>query len=113
MLSLEDFHRTFAARIAEIDVVLTKLTTTLQSRPPALGTFTDAMRNAQEYTRLRLRHTERAGRLKEAIVAARVATDTIISDYRTAEARNRATAGEIAAALDGVDEALGGDGADV
>lgn len=113
VLSLEDFHSTFTARLAEIEGVLTKLNTKLQHRPPALGTFTDATAKASDYLALRETYAARAARLKDAIVTARDATATIIANYRTTEARNRANAADIASALGGVNDALKGGRTDV
>ena len=106
VLSLEDFHRRLAGRLAEAESVLKKLNTEMQCRPPALGTFAHATENARRYTESHASYAEQAERLRKAIVAAQEATSTIMANYRTTEARNAANAADIIAALTGVDEAL-------
>ena len=105
--SLEDFHRTLAARLGEAETVLSKLDNELACRPPALGRFADADEQATRYTQLQMQHADRARRLRTAIVAAQQATATIIANYTTTEARNSANAAAIAGVLGNVDAALG------
>lgn len=106
VLSLEDFKGTLTARLAEIDQVLTTLNTKLACRPPALGTFADATKCSTTYMSRQMEAEQRARRLKTALEAAREATERIITNYETAEARNHANARDIADALSGVGEAL-------
>ncbi|KXK58750.1 hypothetical protein AWW66_28070 [Micromonospora rosaria] len=106
VLSLEDFHRRLAGRLAEAESVLRKLSTELQCRPPALGTFADATSNARRYSEVQSSYQERAERLRDAVRAAQTATQTILANYQTTEARNRANSRDIAAVLDGVEDAL-------
>ncbi|MBB5829216.1 MULTISPECIES: hypothetical protein [Micromonospora] len=108
VLSLEDFQRRLAARLSEAEAVLRKLTTELQCRPPDLGTFADATSNARRYSALQTSYAQRVERLRDAVKAAQSATGTILTNYRTTEARNAANAADIAAALTGVDDALNG-----
>ncbi len=112
VLSLEDFHRTLAARLAEAEAALGKLDTQLQCRPPALGTFADATARAARYNEMLRQHGDRLRRLKVALAAAHDATGTIIANYRTTEGRNRANAADIAAVLGAAGAALQGNGAD-
>ncbi|WP_446218078.1 hypothetical protein [Micromonospora sp. IBHARD004] len=106
VLSLEDFHQRLAGRLTEVESVLRKLNTELQCRPPALGAFAHATENARRYNDTHASYVAQVERLRKAIIAARTATSTIMANYRTAEARNAATAADILAALAGVDEAL-------
>ncbi|MFC4020865.1 hypothetical protein ACFOW4_23375 [Micromonospora sp. GCM10011542] len=106
LLSLEDFHQRLAARLAQAESVLRKLNTEMQCRPPALGSFADATDNARRYSDVHQSYVEAADRLKQAVEAAQQATSTILASYRTTEARNAANAGDITAALTGVDRAL-------
>jgi hypothetical protein len=108
VLSLEDFRATLAVRLQEAESILTKLTTELRGRKPALGTFQDGTTKATEYAALHDQHVDRVNRLKRAIIAAQAATSTIIDNYRTTEARNGASASDIANRLDGVANALDG-----
>lgn len=110
VLSLEDFHRTLAARLGEAEDILKKIDTELRCRPPALGRFADASEVTSGYHALLDRYADRAARLQAAVTAAQSATETIIANYRTTEARNRASAADIAAVLGGVDAALREDG---
>ncbi len=106
VLSLEDFHQRLERRLSEAESVLKKLNTEMQCRPPVLGTFTDATDNARRYSETHASFARHAARLRQAIVAAQKATKTIMTNYRTAEARNAAAAADIIAALSGVGEAM-------
>ncbi|MEU5786257.1 hypothetical protein ABZ754_00830 [Micromonospora purpureochromogenes] len=106
VLSLEDFHQRMADRLAQAEAALKKLNTELQCTPPALGTFTDASSNARRYSEMQASYAEQVARLRRAVEASRTATHTIMTNYRTTEARNAANAADIEAALNGVDEAL-------
>ncbi|MEU5939600.1 hypothetical protein ABZ807_10460 [Micromonospora sp. NPDC047548] len=106
VLSLEDFHQRLADRLTQAETALRKLTTELQCRPPALGSFTDASSNARRYSEMQASYAERVARLRQAVEASRTATHTIMTNYRTTEARNAANAADIEAALNGVDKAL-------
>ncbi|MFI7425954.1 hypothetical protein ACIBPB_03105 [Micromonospora sp. NPDC049836] len=106
VLSLEDFHQRLERRLSEAEAVLRKLNTAMQCRPPALGTFTDATDNARRYSETYQSFVNHAERLHRAIVAAKQATKTIMTNYRTAEARNAAAAADIVAALTGLSKAM-------
>ncbi|WBB65286.1 hypothetical protein [Micromonospora sp. WMMD812] len=106
LLSLEDFQSLLADRLTQAESVLRKLNTEMQCSPPALGSFTDATSNARRYSEIHQSYVDQAERLRQAVKAAQKATSTILANYRTTEARNAATAADIAAALNGVDEAL-------
>ncbi|MFC3503980.1 hypothetical protein ACFOOK_23835 [Micromonospora krabiensis] len=106
LLSLEDFQSRLADRLTQAESVLRKLNTEMQCSPPALGSFHDATSNARRYSEIHQSYADQAERLRQAITAAQKATSTILANYRTAEARNAASAADIAAALNGVDEAL-------
>ena len=110
VLSLEDFHRTLTARLSEADAVLRKLDNETQGQPPALGRFADANEQANRYTELQLLHSDRARRLRTALIAAQQATETIIANYTSTEARNNANANAIASVLGNVGAALTEDG---
>ncbi|MCX4474666.1 hypothetical protein C5N14_14380 [Micromonospora sp. MW-13] len=107
VLSLEDFHKRLAGRLTEAEAVLKKLNTEMQCRPPELGTFADATSNARRYSDLHLSYAQQVERLRDAVRAAQSATGTILTNYKTTEARNAANSADIAAALGGVDDALG------
>lgn len=106
VLSLEDFHQRLAGRLSEAESVLKRLNTEMQCRPPALGTFAHATEKTRRYAEVHASYVNQVERLRRAIVAAQTATSTIMTNYRTTEARNAANAAEIIAALGGVDEAL-------
>ncbi|MEH0938175.1 hypothetical protein [Micromonospora psammae] len=106
VLSLEDFHQRLADRLAQAETALRKLNTELACRPPALGTFTDGTGNARRYSDVQASYAERVAQLRRAVAAARTATQTIMTNYRTTEARNAAAAADIEAALNGVNEVL-------
>ncbi|TDC75743.1 hypothetical protein E1193_25045 [Micromonospora sp. KC606] len=108
VLSLEDFHQRLADRLAQAEAAVRKLNSELQGRTPALGSFADATGSARRYTEIQASFAERVARLRRAVEASRAATQTVMTNYRTTEARNTANAADIAAALDGVDEALTG-----
>lgn len=109
ILSLEDFRRTLDARLAEAELLLTKLTVTLAGDPPRLGRFEDARSTSSRYDTLQSEHVDGVQRLIQAINAARTATDFIMASYRTVEERNSANVSDIGSALGGVDGALNGE----
>jgi hypothetical protein len=107
ILSLEDFRATLDARLREAEALLRTVSGSAGAQPP-LGGFVDATQTSGDH---RSRHTEqvdRVRRLVAAIQAARTATDTIITNYRTTEARNEANSADIAAVLGNVGTALSG-----
>ncbi|ATO15283.1 hypothetical protein CO540_16750 [Micromonospora sp. WMMA2032] len=106
VLSLEDFHQRLERRLHEAESVLRKLNTEMQCRPPALGTFADATDNSRRYSETHQSYVNHVDRLRRAILAAREATHTIMTNYKTAEARNAAVAADVAAALSGLNEAM-------
>ncbi|MEU2611871.1 hypothetical protein ABZ570_09850 [Micromonospora sp. NPDC007271] len=106
VLSLEDFHQRLERRLSEAESVLRKLNTEMQCRPPALGAFTDATENSRRYSQTYTSYVEHAERLRRAIVATREATHKIMTNYRTAEARNEAAAADIIAALSGLTKVM-------
>ncbi len=108
VLSLQDFNKTLTTRLSEVDAMLTKLNTDLRGKEPKLGTFQDGVNVAGHYADLYTQYTERIGRLRSAIVAAQTATNDIIANYTTTEARNHASAADIASKLGGVYTALDG-----
>ncbi|HEY8453403.1 MAG: hypothetical protein FWJ70_02460 [Micromonosporaceae bacterium] len=111
VLTLEDFQRHLSARLQQARSVLDRLSGDLSGRPPALGTFFDAVETSRQYEAVHRLELARARRLVSALEAVQEATSTIIRNYRTAEARNAATAEDIAGALSGVDVALSEGGA--
>jgi hypothetical protein len=110
VLSLEDFNKTLATRLSEAEALLTKLNTDLKGKSPKLGTFEDGTNSAEHYSDLYTQYVQRIGRLKSAIVAAQAATNDIIANYKTTEARNHASAADIANKLGGVYTALNTEG---
>jgi hypothetical protein len=112
VLSLEDFQRTLAARLSEVESAARKLAEA-GGQTPALGTFSDARACAAFYENLHQQYAQRLDRLKSAIVAAQTATSTIIDNYRRVEDRNHANAIDIAAQLGGVAAALREESANV
>jgi len=106
VLSLEDFNKTLATRLSEAEALLTKLNTGLKGKAPKLGTFYDGANSSEHYNDLYAQYVQRIGRLKAAIVAAQTATNDIIANYKTTEARNHASAADIASRLGGVYTAL-------
>jgi hypothetical protein len=106
LLSLEDFHEHLASRLSQAESVLRKLNTEMQCRPPALGSFFDATDKARRYSEVHQSYVQQAERIRQAVLAAQQATSTILSNYRTAEARNAANAEDVTAALTPVDRAL-------
>jgi hypothetical protein len=108
ILTLEDFRATLDARLTEAQSVLTTLQTKL-AHGPTLGTFQDANTTKSWYGNAYREHVQRATRLVDAIKAAQAATDGIIKDYTTTEARNAANQADIAKALDNVQSTLDGE----
>lgn len=105
LLTIEDFRSRLDSRLTDANALLSKLNGMAK---PKLGTFTDAQSAAADYNALHSQHVQRATRLVEAIKAAQSATDSIMRNYRTTEARNAATQDEIRKALGGVTSELGG-----
>jgi hypothetical protein len=113
LLSLEDFNKTLGTRLSEVDAMLTKLNAELKGQTPKLGTFQDADAKRSQYADLYDQYVQRIGRLKSAILAAQKATGEILANYKTTEARNHASAADIAHQLGGVNTALDGTGSSV
>jgi hypothetical protein len=107
ILSLEDFRRALNGRLTEAETLLKTVTSSAAARPP-LGGFVDAKRITDSHHTRQDEQVARVRRLIDAIGAAQAATDTIISNYRTTEARNAANSADIANVLGGVQKALGG-----
>jgi hypothetical protein len=107
ILTLEDFRATLDARLTEAQSILTTLQTKL-AHGPTLGTFQDANTTKTWYGAAYQQHVQRATRLVDAITAAQRATDRIIKDYTTTEARNAANQADIAKALGSVQSTLDG-----
>ncbi|MEV0713276.1 hypothetical protein [Asanoa sp. NPDC050611] len=107
ILSLEDFRKALDARLTEAETLLKTVTGSAAARPP-LGGFVDARRFTDAHDTRQDEQVARVRRLIDAIRAAQKATDTIMSNYRTTEARNAANSADIANALGGVQQALGG-----
>lgn len=108
VLTLEDFRATLDARLTEAQSILSTLQTKL-AHGPTLGTFLDANTTKTWYGSAHEEHVQRATRLVDAIKAAQLATDSIIRDYTTTEARNAASQADIAKALDNVQSTLDGE----
>jgi hypothetical protein len=106
ILSLEDFRRALDRRLTEAESLLKTVTGSATARPP-LGAFADAKRITDVHHNRQDEQAGRVRRLIEAIRAAQSATDTIIGNYRTTEARNAANSADIASVLGGVQKALG------
>lgn len=109
ILSLEDFRKTLDARLTSAQTALSTLNGKLATGTLKLGGFADATATAGSYRRTYDAHVDRIRRLISAIETARDATDTIIKNYSTTEARNKANAADIARMLGGVDNALNGE----
>ena len=108
VLTLEDFRATLNARLTEAQSIVNTLQTKL-AHGPTLGTFQDANTTKTWYSNAYQQHVQRATRLVDAIKAAQFATDRIIRDYTTTEARNAATQADIARALGNVQSTLDGE----
>jgi hypothetical protein len=108
ILTLEDFRATLNARLTEAQSILNTLNNKL-AHGPTLGTFQDATTTGNWYDSAYRQHVRRATRLVNAIKAAQTATDSIIHDYTTTEARNAANQADIAKALGNVQTTLDGE----
>jgi hypothetical protein len=106
VLSLEDFKATLQQRLDDADMMLRQLND-LGAGRLKLGTFQDAHDSAGSYDWKLNQYVDRVQRLRDAILAAQLATAEIIAAYRTTEARNQADAADIAARLGNVTNLLG------
>jgi len=104
--ALADFQTTLAARLAEVESVLTRLEY-IRDNPPKFGNFADAVEKAVWYAKLHLGHINRVDRLRNAIIAVQEATATIAAQYDTTEELNLSSAQQIAGLLTPVDTTLG------
>jgi len=109
ILSLEDFRKTLDTRLTEANGLLTHLTTNVPASTP-LGTFFDATETSKKHGSQHAAQVTKVRRLISAIEAAKTATDKIISNYTTTEARNNANSKDIESVLGGVSKALAPDG---
>jgi hypothetical protein len=107
LLSLEDFHRSLDARIAQVDHLLRQIDE-LACRNVPLGRFPDATAQVSRHGEFERGFAERLRALHTATEAAKQATAAILANYRSAEERNAANAKDIAGALGGVTNALRG-----
>ena len=105
LLTLEEFRSRLDSRLIDAKALVEKLN---HMSKPALGTFQDANTTAGGYNVVHRQHLQRANRLVSAIEAAQSATDSIIRNYRTTEARNAASQAEIRRALGDVTVKLEG-----
>lgn len=105
VLSLEDFEATLNGRLAEADFLMRQIQS-LQTNDPGLGLFDDANRAKTDHDRWVQEAADRLQRLQRALMAAKTATNTILTNYKTTEARNAATSNDIASAMAGVNDAL-------
>jgi len=105
IISLEDFNKTLDARIDQASFLLREIGK-LASHPMPLGEFPDAKHQVTQHGSLERTFRDRIERLKNATVAAKTATTTILTNYKSAEDRNAASAKDIARQLGGVDNAL-------
>jgi hypothetical protein len=96
LLTLEEFRSRLDSRLADAKALVQTLNA---MSTPQLGTFQDANTTRDNYTRVHRQHVQRANRLVAAIEAAQSATDSIIRNYKTTEARNAASQAEIRRAL--------------
>ena len=104
--TLEDFLTNLGHRRTQIETVVAKMNSSLKDKAPALGTFLHADRSKAVYTTHYGEFADRINRLLDSVVAAQIATATIIANYKNTEQRNAATAAAIGAALSDVDKPL-------
>jgi hypothetical protein len=105
VLSLEDFEATLNGRLAEADFLMRQIES-LRTNDPGLGLFDDASKAKTEHDRWVREAADRLQRLQRSLQAAKTATNTILTNYKTTEARNAANANDIAGAMAGVNDAL-------
>jgi hypothetical protein len=115
MISLDDFDTKLAARLSEVESMLTMMRSDPvltaaggAEKDPKLGNFEDANREKSAYHGLYQQYLHRLEQLHDALTAARSATATIMHNYHTTETLNAANANDISSALAGVSSALGG-----
>lgn len=91
-LSLADFHQTLQGRLDEAMTALVRVDPSLglHAPRPALGGFEDAANTAERYERLRNEFAEQVHRLVSAIVAAKAATNIILTKFESVEELNTA-----------------------
>lgn len=106
--SLDDFHHQLQPRLDAVNAALAALSAGPGTQPPALGGFQDAQATADRHQALREQYGARLRHLRDALVAAQVATSAIAAAYRTSEALNHATFKDIGDTLRPVGEALDG-----
>jgi len=105
-LSLEDFHARLDGHLAEAQRILRTLTHDIEHVKPPLGTFQDGRATTSAYEAVHTQEIIRAERLVAAIQATKDATASILANYQTTEAQNKANAADIAAHLGGVGQAM-------
>jgi hypothetical protein len=108
VLSLEDFRATLDRRLDEAKSVKTCLVELLRRTQPRLGDLADADHIRIRYQTLYDQHLNRATLLIDALEATRDALTTIIGNYQTNEARQTASAIDIADALGAASGVHGG-----
>jgi len=104
--SLDDFTTALRNHQSAVASMLDTIESRLWHVRPKLGTFADGTEMADYYQDMADAYHRRVRRLRRAIEAAREATGSILDTYTTAEARNDASAKDIARTLDPVGTAL-------
>ncbi|GIJ49683.1 hypothetical protein Val02_65690 [Virgisporangium aliadipatigenens] len=107
ILSLEDFRKTLDNRLKEANGLLAHLRDQVPASLP-LGGFYDAGTTSGQHATRHATQVANVRRLISAIEAAQRATDTIITNYTSTEARNNANSKDIENVLGGVAAALNG-----
>ena len=105
--ALKNFQGTLAGRLQQVDQLQAHLTE-IGHNAPSFGSFSEANTANAWYTRLHQEHLSKVVRLRQAILAAQDATNSIIANYATNEAAARASMDELNNLLSPITSALGG-----
>ncbi|HEY3505126.1 MAG TPA: hypothetical protein VGN37_20365 [Actinocatenispora sp.] len=104
--SLEDFTTALDNHHSAAASMLKTIEDKLLNAKPKLGDFPDGVDTQDYYSTMAAEYHTRIKRLKTAIEAAQRATKSILDTYKTAEARNDASAQDIARTMSPVSNAL-------
>jgi hypothetical protein len=107
ILSLEDYRKTLDTRWTEANNLLTYIKNSVP-KVPQLGGFYHAGTTSSQHAERHADQVAKVQRLLTAIEAAKTATDPIIRNYTSTEARNNANSKDIGSVLGGVSKALEG-----
>ncbi|GEM_PF-6062211 len=95
VLSLEDFRKGLADRVADFELLFARLNDGASRENPPFGSFVDGTTQMSYYASMREEFITAADRLRKAVEVLHTGTGEIIDAYRTTEDLQKATVADI------------------